>query len=91
MARPRKLSGASTGKIGKEEIEQRKKEEETLREFEKISLSPPSWLSKDAKKEYKRIVPLMEKLPIAALDLASVAMYCDYFSKYKAASLCVEV
>lgn len=90
MARPRKLADASTGKVGKEAIEKRKKEEAALDDFEKISLSPPSWLSKDAKAEYKRIVPLMEKLPIASLDLASVVMYCDYFSKYKAASLAVE-
>lgn len=90
MARPRKLIEASTGKIGKAEIEERKKEEAALDDFEKISHKPPSWLSKDAKAEYKRIVPLMDKLPIAALDFASVAMYCDYFSKYKAASLAVE-
>lgn len=90
MARPRKFTDVSTGKISKTEKEERKKEEAALEEFEDISLIPPRWLSKEAKKEYKRIVPLMQQLPIAALDLASVTMYCDYFSKYKAASIAVE-
>lgn len=90
MARPRKFTDASTGKVGKEKKEERKKEEAALEDFDDISLTPPNWLSKEAKTEYKRIVPLMSKLPIAALDMASVVMYCDYYSKYKAASLCVE-
>lgn len=90
MARPRKLIDASTGKIGKSEIEERKKEEEALEEFESISFTPPSWLEKDAKAEYKRIVPLLMKLPIASLDMASVVMYCDYYSKYKRSSIAVE-
>lgn len=90
MARPRKLVDASTGKIGKAEIEERRKEEEALEEFESISFTPPSWLEKEAKAEYKRIVPLLSKLPIAALDMASVIMYCDYYSKYKRSSLAVE-
>lgn len=90
MARPRKLVEAKTGKIGKDAIEERKKEEEALQEFESISFTPPSWLEEDAKLEYERIVPLLMKLPIASLDLASVTMYCDYFSKYKRASLSVE-
>ena len=90
MARPRKLIEASTGKIGKAEIEERKKEEAALEEFESISFTPPSWLSAEAKKEYKRIIPLLSKLPIAALDLASVEMYCDFYSKYKRNSLAVE-
>lgn len=90
MARPRKLIDASTGKIGKAEIEARKKEEATLEEFESISFTPPSWLSAEAKKEYKRIVPLLSQLPIASLDLASVEMYCDFYAKYKRNSLAVE-
>ena len=90
MARPRKLVETKTGKIGKEAIEARKQEEKALEEFESISFTPPSWLSAEAKKEYKRIVPLLSKLPIAALDLASVEMYCDFYSKYKRNSLAVE-
>lgn len=90
MARPRKLIETATGKIGKDEIEARKKEEAALEEFESISFTPPTWLSTEAKKEYKRIVPLLSKLPIASLDLASVEMYCDFYSKYKKMSLAVE-
>lgn len=90
MARPRKLVEAKTGKIGKEAIEERKKEEEALEEFESISFTPPSWLEPEAKKEYERIVPLLAKLPIAALDLASVEMYCDFYAKYKRNSQAVK-
>ena len=86
MARPRKLIDTATGNFTKEEIEQRKKEEESLYEFEKIPLSPPSWLNKEAKKEYKRIAPLLNRLPIAELDLMMVSMYCDLVSDYQAAS-----
>lgn len=90
MARPRKLVDAKTGKIGKEAIEERRKEEEALTEFESISLIAPPWMEGDAKEEYERIVPLLKKLPIASLDMASVVMYCDFFAKYKQASQSVD-
>lgn len=86
MARPRKLTDASVKNFTKEEIEKRKKEEEALEEFEKIPLSPPSWLNKEAKKEYKRIAPLLNRLPIADLDLMAVSSYCDGVAKYIEAS-----
>jgi len=86
MARPRKLIDTATGNFTKDEIRQRKEEEESLHEFEKIPLSPPAWLNKEAKQEYRRIAPLLNKLPIAELDLSMVAMYCDLVSDYIAAS-----
>src|SRR5690606_31091979 len=55
-------------------------------EFEKIPLSPPSWMNKEAKKEYKRIAPLLNRLPIADLDLMAVSAYCDNVAKYIEAS-----
>lgn len=90
MARPRKLLGATTKNYTKAEIAEREKDESALHEFKKISKRPPSWLSEDAKAEYKRIIQLVNQLPIADLDLASLTMYCDYYSKYKAASIAVE-
>lgn len=67
-----------------------KKEEESLHDFEPVSQEPPEWLNDTAKAEYLRVIPLMTGLPIAALDEASVAMYCDYYSMYVEASQSVE-
>ncbi|PID24926.1 P27 family phage terminase small subunit [Sporosarcina sp. P7] len=38
----------------------------------------------------KLVIPLLKDLLIAALDEASVAMYCDYYSMYVEASRSVE-
>ncbi|MBZ5203208.1 phage terminase small subunit P27 family [Planomicrobium chinense] len=91
MARPKKLVDALNRNISKAEIEERRKEEESLEEFESISLTAPPWLEGDAKEEYERIIPLLKKLPIASLDLASVTMYCDFYAKYKEASQTVDI
>src|SRR5690606_21367245 len=78
------------GKIGKSKVEERKKEEAALGEFTPISFTPPSWLTKEAKTEYRRIIPLLQKLPVVALDWTAVSMYCDFYAKYKKASQEVE-
>ena len=42
----------------------------------------PSWLNKEAKKEWRRIVALMEPLGlISGLDMANVASYCHSYAQ----------
>ena len=89
MGRKKKLLAAVEGNLTKAEIDEREKTEKALHEFEKISGAPPAWLDKDAKAEYKRIVPLLSQLPIAALDMASVLIYCEYWSVFKRTTLLV--
>lgn len=82
MAGRRRVATDVTKKnLTKDEIRQRK-QEELLNVFEGVPERPPTWLSKLAKKEYKRIVPLMKNLPIANLDLQIICHYCEQVSSY---------
>jgi P27 family predicted phage terminase small subunit len=45
--------------------------------------SPPTWLDREAKAEWKRIVPELDRLGILArVDRAVLAAYCDVWSKW---------
>jgi P27 family predicted phage terminase small subunit len=88
MARPRKLTDVNKKNFTKEELDGRKEEEEKLKDFEKINEKViPAYLDSLAKAEWKRIIPLMELLPISELDRNLLAMYCNYYSIYIQASL----
>ncbi|SFE88129.1 phage terminase small subunit P27 family [Peptostreptococcus sp. D1] len=79
--RPPKLSVVSTGKIGKEKKLQREIAESKLKV--KRDLKAPAWLSKEAKKEFKRIVVESEPLElIDNMDLSILSIYCDAYSTY---------
>ncbi len=44
---------------------------------------PPTWLSAEAKAEWRRIVPHLERLGVVGpLDRAILAMYCDSWSRW---------
>ena len=44
----------------------------------------PAWLHKDAKKEWKRIAPQLEKLGLLTqVDMAALAGYCESWAQYK--------
>ncbi|MEK4884885.1 phage terminase small subunit P27 family [Bacillus sp. FSL W8-0223] len=78
-----KLTKTTSKHFTKEELEERLEREKMLAEFKKLDVDDiPSYLSAAAKKEWKRIVPLLEQLPIANLDLAMVAMYCNYYALF---------
>ena len=50
-------------------------------------LKPPSWLSKVAKEEWKRILPQLLSIDIVGnLDLANIAGYCQAYSNYRRAT-----
>ncbi|WP_142829036.1 phage terminase small subunit P27 family [Planococcus soli] len=86
MARKHVLLDNSRSNFTKEEMQRRLNKEKALKEFAGISKTPPTWLSVKSKKEYKRIVPLLEKLPIAALDQTLVVLYCQFYSVFLEAS-----
>lgn len=69
----------------KAEIAQ-KKEEEALagqENFKRLSTTPPETLIDDvAKKEYRRVVPLLNNLDVTALDRTIVINYCNSYSMY---------
>lgn len=46
----------------------------------------PAWLHKDAKKEWKRVAPQLERLGmLTSLDMAALAGYCQAYARYKEA------
>ncbi|MDK8645518.1 phage terminase small subunit P27 family [Staphylococcus condimenti] len=78
-----KLNVAKLGNRTKEELEEAEMRENGLKKFEKIDADyVPTDLSDNAKKEWQRIIPLLQELPIASLDLALVSAYCQTYSDY---------
>lgn len=86
MARPKKTLDQQKTRRTKKVQEELKATEEALNELTPLQKTPPNWLDKVAKAEYKRIYPLLNELPIANLDLALVVMYCQTYSNYIDAS-----
>ena len=82
MPRPKKTLGQSKGNLTVLQQEEKQNAEASMSGLTKIDPTPPKWLDRTAKEEYKRVVPLLSELPIAALDLALVASYCQSFSDY---------
>lgn len=78
MARPRKLNAAKVGNHNKEELEQSEMRENSLEQFKKIDVeNVPDDLTEDGKKEWLRVVPLLQQLPIAELDYDRIKRYCQ--------------
>lgn len=47
----------------------------------------PQWITGEAHKEWKRIIPVLEKLGILAeIDRTIIASYCQYYAQWKDAS-----
>lgn len=78
MARPRKLNAVKQGNRTKEELNESELIENGLEQFESIDLeNVPKDLTEDAQKEWSRVVPLLEQLPIADLDYDRIKRYCQ--------------
>lgn len=86
MARKHVLTELNKSNFTKEELEKRLAKEAALKKFEGIETEAPEWLDAAGRLEYERIVPLLEKLPIASLDQTLVALYCRFYSLYLEAS-----
>lgn len=73
-----KLNAAKTGHHNNDVLEQAEMKENGLNQFKGINVdNVPDGLTKNAKKEWIRIVPLLEQLPIADLDYSLIRKYCE--------------
>lgn len=65
-------------KKGKDYVAEKLAKQETLNDYKSISLKPiPNHLDYFGKQEWKRIIPLLQELPIAELDRQLVETYCQ--------------
>ncbi|MFD3431146.1 phage terminase small subunit P27 family [Nocardia fluminea] len=55
-------------------------------EFRRIPPKPPTWLSREAKAEWRRVLPGLARLALVKEeDRAALAVYCETWSTYVAA------
>ncbi|MCG1327241.1 phage terminase small subunit P27 family [Staphylococcus epidermidis] len=87
---PRKLLSQQKGNLTVEQQENKENAEKAMSQLTEIDENPPEWLDKDAIKEWHRILPLIQELPIAALDMGLLATYCQTYSNYKNATIQLE-
>lgn len=87
MGRNMKSLEESKGNLTVEQQEAKKITEKAMKDLQKIEKKPPDWLDGTAKNEYNRIIPLLQELPIASLDLALVSSYCQAYSDYQRATV----
>ena len=80
--RPKKALDNMTGHWTKEQIEQ-KKYEENLIKIDDKNIKAPNWLKdRVAKNEFKRLVGLLEKIDIICeLDITTLGLYCQTYAK----------
>lgn len=65
-------------KKGKDYVAKELARQETLNDYENINIKPiPSHLDYYGKREWKRIIPLLQQLPIAELDRQMIESYCQ--------------
>ncbi|MFD2830352.1 phage terminase small subunit P27 family [Corticicoccus populi] len=86
MGKDRLLVDNVKGNLTQDEIDARKSAEKRMYDLEPIDITPPEHLDDIAQTEYKRIVPLLRELPIAALDYSMVCAYCQFYSNWLQAS-----
>lgn len=61
-------------------------------QFRRVAPQPPSWLSREAKAEWKRVVPELTRLEIlTAENRAALAAYCETWATFVAATRTVQV
>ncbi|HHY45871.1 MAG TPA: phage terminase small subunit P27 family [Firmicutes bacterium] len=85
-ARPVELQLIKGNHLTRREVATRRDAEASMRP-PSSRLTPPKWLDKAAKKEWRRIVKLMEGLGILTdVDVDTLAAYCDAVVRYAEAS-----
>lgn len=84
------LVGGNKSRKTKKELEERQAAEERLRPpADKVR--PPTWLSKDAKKIFRRIVKDLEETDLLTnVDVHPLAVYCDAVVQHAAATRILE-
>ena len=78
----RKLLSQQKSRLTTEVQETKQATEEALQQLTKLSPEPPEWLDDTATKEWHRIFPLLQEMPVASLDLMLVSTYCQAYSDY---------
>lgn len=69
------------------EKERRGAAEKVMGEAPPIKTAPPAWLDETAKKEWRRLIKECKAMGIlSTLDMGALAICCDAYSKYKAAT-----
>jgi P27 family predicted phage terminase small subunit len=86
LARPKKPLDQQKTRRTKEVQEELKATEEKLNNLEPLQKSPPSYLTKEAKAEYRKLYPLIMQLPVANLDLSLLSTYCQSYADYQQAT-----
>lgn len=83
MGRARIPLSEQKGDLTKERQERRKAEQELVKSQKNYIEKVPLWLSKRAKKEYKRLLECLENMDMLGdLDANNLACYCNAFDKY---------
>ncbi len=76
--------------LTKAQIEERQAAEAAL-SFGKDKVKPPTWLSKVAKKEFRKLAKeLLEADLITNVDVVALACYCDAYANYIACAKIIE-
>lgn len=84
MGRACKVVEMSTGKRGKKEKLNRKRQQEELKtDRALLEAGPPDWLDETASTEFRRVVDEAAKLPLYDnLDFSTLAIYAAAYSQY---------
>lgn len=55
--------------------------------FKRLAPTPPTWLSREAKAEWRRVAPALERLDLVKPeDRATLAAYCETWSRFVTAT-----
>jgi len=87
---PRQVVSINKNKkhLTKAEKTKRGAAEKVMGEAPPIKTTPPAWLDETAKKEWRRLIKECKAMGIlSTLDMGALAICCDAYSKYMAATL----
>lgn len=77
------LANGNKSHLTNKEIEKRQEQEEKLKKLPKDKIRPPTWLSKDGKSIFKKIVKELEVIDILAnIDNYNLAVLANSIEKY---------
>ena len=80
------LAKGNPNRLTKAEIKARQEAEELFKPANN-NIKLPTWLDREGKKEWERIVKELEELNILTnVDITALGMYCDAYSKYQLAT-----
>lgn len=77
------IANGNKSHLPNEEIEKRKEQEEKLKKLPRDKIRPPTWLSKEGKSIFKKIVKELEVVDILAnIDNYNLAILANSIEKY---------